>query len=347
MTKSGLRSLTGERSLLLLVSFALCAGAWLLCGGVNCAGAFGFGARAAGAQTTMEWMVLHMRSFSKGASGSLRIDPTASGGRGRLTALKLPRPRNIAPTAETYVVWAVSEGRFVRLGELKTDSRGNGGLEFSRPADFDSYSVIVTAEPNAQAERPAGAPVLSTRANEARAMFSADKTADAPKQSVAVNNNNRGARQRGAANALKLDKTPWPRSGRAGDFYDGVEEALDASGGGHLLELTGTDATPGAQAVARVTVRTGTGFARARFRALPRPSTLGANTYVLWGVQPDGRIIYMGSLPTELELDKQEIYVRTDGFSADDYSLYVTAEKQRPVSAPSNVRVLETRYLVK
>ncbi|HEY0078140.1 MAG TPA: hypothetical protein VGB73_05810 [Pyrinomonadaceae bacterium] len=292
---------------------------------------------------------IRMRSFAPGASGRLRIDATTGGGRARLTALKLPRPGNFASTANSYVVWAVSEGRFVRLGHLETDANGNGGLEFTRPAEFDSYSVIVTAEPTAQAERPAGSPVLSTRAAEARALFSSDKDADrtARQQSASTTSGGGGASKRTSKSARLVDKSPWPRSSRAGDFYSDVENALDAQGGGQLLELFGTDVTPGAEGAARVAVRTGTGFARARFLSLPAPSTLGANVYVMWGVQPDGRIIYMGSLPTDLNLDVQEIYLRTAGFTADEYSLYLTAERQRPVHQPSNVRVLETRYHVK
>jgi len=124
-------------------------------------------------QTQNERVEIRLRSFAAGESASLSIEPTVGGGRARLTVLGLPRPRSIAPTAEAFVVWAMSEGRVARLGELKVDDQGNGGLEFAHPPSFKRYSVIVTAESSATIERAAGAPILSTRANEAQALFAA------------------------------------------------------------------------------------------------------------------------------------------------------------------------------
>ncbi|MCA1849880.1 MAG: hypothetical protein LC672_02205, partial [Acidobacteria bacterium] len=65
-------------------------------------------------------------------------------------------------------------------------------------------------------------------------------------------------------------------------------------------------------------------------------------TYVLWAIKPDGRLSYMGSLPTE-ELNDKDIYVRVAGFSSDQFNLFVTAERLRPVSKPEGQRALASR----
>lgn len=307
--------------------------------GLTPVGAATAGGAPATAQTTVEWIVLNLRSFTRGASGRLSIEPTPNGGRVRLTALKLPRPRNVSRSAKAYVVWAVSEGRFVRLGEMKLDSQGNGGLEFERPSDFARYTVMVTAEADLAGERPTGAPTLSTKANEAQAHFGTP-----------------GAEAGGIAGATGHATRPIPTTRRtraprqAGDFYSEVDDALDASGGGRALELIGAEIAPGAQGLARATAQSGSAYVRVRFRDLPLPSTVGANTYVLWGTRADGTIAYMGSLPVTSDLNKAEIYVRTGGFNADDYYLFVTAERQRPVPRPSEQRALSprpVRYIVK
>ncbi|MGB8510100.1 MAG: hypothetical protein WCD76_17105, partial [Pyrinomonadaceae bacterium] len=91
---------------------------------------------------------------------------------------------------------------------------------------------------------------------------------------------------------------------------------------------------------ARAATHTGSAYVRANFRGVPLPSTVGASTYVLWAIVPDGRIVYMGSLPVTDDLNQAEIYVRTAGFGTDTFDLFVTAERQRPVPAPSEQRVL-------
>jgi hypothetical protein len=274
----------------------------------------------------------------------LSIEPTTAGGRARLTALRLPRPRNVSPQAEMYVVWAVSEGRFVRLGELKLDERGNGGLEFERPSAFESYTVMVTAEQSASGERPAGGPVLSTKANEAQALFASpgDSATTAP---AAAANGTRAPEIKPPG----VERRARPRR-QGGDFYDEVDDALYTNGGGRTLELVGAETALKAKGVARATAEAGNAYARLRFRNVPLPSTIGANTYVLWGAQPDGRILYMGSLPETSDINTAEIYVRTGGFNADDYYLFVTAEQQRPLPQPLGRRALTPRpvkYMVK
>ncbi|HVF42006.1 MAG TPA: hypothetical protein VM936_03290 [Pyrinomonadaceae bacterium] len=113
---------------------------------------------------------IRLRSLTTRATGRLTVEPSEGGGRVRMTALNLPDPRTVTPGANTYVVWAVSGGRILRLGELRRDERGNGGLAFERPEGFERYGVIVTAESDANAERP-GDPVLTTRADEASALY--------------------------------------------------------------------------------------------------------------------------------------------------------------------------------
>ncbi len=115
-------------------------------------------------------LVVRLRSFAPRASGRLEVEPTSGGGRVRLTAVNLPSPRSLAPNARTFIAWA-SGGRIVRLGELRRGARGDARLVFPHPAEFNRYSLIVTAEADARAERPTGAPVFSTRANEVAALF--------------------------------------------------------------------------------------------------------------------------------------------------------------------------------
>src|SRR5436305_10822202 len=126
-------------------------------------------ARRAAAQGG-ERVDIRLRSLTTRATGKLTVEASEGGGRARLTALNLPDPQTVAAGATTYVVWAVSGGRIVRLGELQRDARGNGGLAFDRPEGLGHYGVIVTAEATADAERP-GHPVLSSRADEAAALY--------------------------------------------------------------------------------------------------------------------------------------------------------------------------------
>src|SRR5205085_2312742 len=117
---------------------------------------------------------IRLRSLTTRATGKLTIEASEGGGRARLTALNLPDPQTVAAGATTYVVWAVSGGHIVRLGELRRDARGNGGLAFDRPEGLERYGVIVTAEATADAGRP-GDPVLSSRADEAAALYPSKK----------------------------------------------------------------------------------------------------------------------------------------------------------------------------
>ena len=270
---------------------------------------------------------VRMRSFTPNAQGRVTVEPSLGGGEGRLTVLNLPDPQTLAPGSRAYVVWATGGGRVVRIGELKVDRRGNGGLAFERPAGFDRYGIVVTAEASADVERP-GSPVLSTRAGEIAPLFpSADD-----------------ARDSAHAPPLVPDLTESRRPRRAGaNFYDEVDDALRAENGGRIITLDGTQLAPRARGIARATTHAGRAYVRARFDGVPIPSAVGASVYVTWAIVPDGRIVYMGSLPVTEDLNRAEIYVRVADFGTDSFNLFVTAERQRPVPAPSDRRILTPR----
>jgi hypothetical protein len=266
----------------------------------------------------------------------LTVEASEAGGRARLTAMNLPDPQTVAAGATAYVVWAVSGGRIVRLGELRRDERGNGGLAFERPAGLERYGIIVTAEAAAMVERP-GDPVLTTRADEAAALY--------PSRPDPAGRADASA---GRAPDVPVPPVPPSRSGTrtrrvAGDFYTEVDDALVARGGGRVIELEGDSAAPNARGAARATLSSSRAYVRANFRGVPLPSAVGASVYILWGVIPDGRIVYMGSLPATEDINRAEVYVRVAGFEADDYTLFVTAERRRPAHSPEGRRLLKPK----
>ena len=274
---------------------------------------------------------IRLRSFALNASGQLTIEPSAEGGRARLTALRMPDPQSQARGARAYVVWANSEGRILRLGELRTDRRGNGGFSFKHPG-FDRYTVIVTAEQSPSADRPFGAPVLSTRAGEATALFRpTDATAGAsPRPTPSTAPDITHGRTRPARRVT-------------GDFYSEVDGALDALGGGRVIELEGAEIAPRARGRARAAAQAGRAYVVVRFGDVPLPRAADAEAYVMWALAPDGRIVYMGSLPADESLNLGTTYVRVPGLDSDQFDLFVTAERARPAHAPSDRRALSTR----
>ena len=285
---------------------------------------------------------VRLRSFAGNVNGRLRVEPTVSGGRVRITVMNLPSPQTLTPNARTYVVWAVGNGRVVRLGELITDERGHGGLEFNQPESLDRYSVIVTAETSSQAMGLMGALVLWTKAYEVAPRFAApkDNTRDDTAKNTKADKNEKTDKSATASMEPKERAKPKERTSQrqTGDFFSEINDALTASGGGRKIELEGTEMAPGARGLARVTARNLDAFVRARFRQVPAPEAISANTYVMWATMPDNRIVYMGSLPTEV--NNSDVYVRTSGFNSDDFSLFITAERQRPVIKPSEHRAL-------
>ncbi|MET0625748.1 MAG: hypothetical protein ABW250_22625 [Pyrinomonadaceae bacterium] len=296
---------------------------------------------------------IRLRSLTTRATGQLTVEASEGGGRARLTAMNLPDPQTVAAGARVYVVWAVSGGRIVRLGELRRDERGNGGLAFERPEGLERYGVIVTAEGSPEVERP-GDPVLTTRADEAAALYPS-KTEAAPAAASNTSTSSTGASNTSntsASSTASNTAAPVPpasrgararRAAAAGDFYAEVEDALVAQGGGRVIDLEGDSAAPDARGAARATLSSNRAYVRANFRGVPLPASVGASVYVLWGVIPDGRIVYMGSLPAAEDLNRAEVYVRVAGFESDDYTLFVTAERARPAAAPEGRRLLKPK----
>jgi hypothetical protein len=289
---------------------------------------------------------IRLRSLTTSATGQLTVEADANGGHARLTAMSLPDPQTIAAGATTYVVWAVSGGRIVRLGELRRSEAGNGGLAFDRPEGLERYGVIVTAESGAEVERP-GDPVLTTRADEAVALYPSNPAG--PSNPAAAPDAATATPHVADPPPPTLPAPPAVRRTRptaaaaAGDFYAEVDDALVSQGGGRVIELEGDSAAPKARAAARATLRESRAYVRANFSGVPLPTAVGASVYVLWGVIPDGRIVYMGSLPATNDLNRAEVYVRVAGFEADDYTLFVTAERRRPLPSPEGRRLLKPR----
>ena len=281
-----------------------------------------------GQQSAVKPLSIRLRSFIVGASGTLSFEPTLTGGLVRLTALGLPPLRNLLPGAQGYFVWAVpSGGDSIRVGELRIDASGNGGIEFARPEPLERYSVMVTAELTATAEKPKGMVIFSTWLGEAKAFF--------------------GTRDKSAINtsrAIKEMKKRLQMRSKGTDFYAEVDEALNLSlGNGRVIELYGQEAAPDAFGVARVTALNSKAYIRAAVTKLPTAQAVGANVYILWAIKPGGQIRYMGSLPSAEELNDKDVYVRVGGFITNDYDLFVTAEMSRPASSPAGPHALSSR----
>jgi hypothetical protein len=270
---------------------------------------------------------IRLRSFVVGATGSLHFEPSEVGGTVRITVLGLPRPQVLSPGASAFVVWAVAPGSPpIHIGEMGTDAGGNGGLEFARPPSFERYSVIVTAEADASADRPKGDILFASPAGAVAAFYGVKAKKD------------RAARSRRTRKELK----EYARAARGGtDFYGEVEGALAADRGGREVELFGEEVAPEAHGVGHVTARDNKAYLRALFTNVPPPSAVGANAYVLWAVEPGGRITYMGSLLMP-DPDGSDVYVRVGNFRSDDFDLFVTAEVRRPAPRPSARRALST-----
>lgn len=297
---------------------------------------------AAGAQS--ERVELRLRSFAPGAQARLVVEPAAWGGRLRLSVINLPRPGAFAPSARTYLVWATG-GQVVRVGELRRDARGSGTLLFTHPAAFTRYSLVVTAEPRADADRPAGAPVFSTRAGEVTALyppkFEARAAAPAPRKETGPATEK--ARAPAAPPATKAGGAPTAlaRSGNvAGEFFETIDDVLASSAGARTLVLVGDRGARRARGTAHVTAEEGVAYARVRLRRVPPPRRFGGRRHVLWAVVPSDGLVYMGSLPPNP--NRAETYVRAAGVNDKRFRLLVTAERRNPVARPRGRRVVMT-----
>jgi hypothetical protein len=304
-------------------------------------------------------VIVRLRSFAPHASGRLEVEPTAGGGRVRLTASNLPLPQTLAPNARTYVAWA-SGGRILRLGELRRGSRGTGSLVFTHPSEFARYSLIVTAEADARAERPTGAPVFSTRANEVAALFPIkDDTREAPLRerratvqseapaAVAATRTDASGRTTRATNATPraavtnaavpttaLRTRGRVRGGDAGsEFFTEIDETIKRDAGARTLVLVGDRGARRARGTARVALQDGTAYVRVRFRRVPPPTRFGrGRQYAMWALIPEDGTVYMGSLPTR-NLNRTQTYARTEGVNSDKFRLLVTAERRAAATA--------------
>lgn len=69
-------------------------------------------------------------------------------------------------------MWAVTSGIHpLNIGRLRISEAGNGGLEFARPEQAGTYSLVVNAESNALVRKPGGPVILWSGARQARAYF--------------------------------------------------------------------------------------------------------------------------------------------------------------------------------
>jgi hypothetical protein len=295
-------------------------------------------AAASDALTPERALLVRLRSFSAGATAQLEIEPSARGGRVRLTANNLPPPNVLAPTARVYLAWATG-GRILRLGELRRDARGNAKLEFAHPAPLERYSLIVTAEENAHVDHPGGAPVFSTRANEVTPLFPAPvapvRAADtAPRPRLVVPTpSDETARTPALAPVVRAKRG----TAATDDFFTSIDNVLAGEASAREITLVGVRRSARrARGSARVATADGTAYVRARFRHVPAPARFGASRYVLWGTTPAGRSVYLGSLPRR-GLNNTDTYTRARGMDATQFDLLVTAERGRRVRGTRRV----------
>jgi hypothetical protein len=321
-------------------------------------------------------LIVRLRSFAPRASGRLEVEPTKGGGRVRLTALNMPPPQSLAPNARTFVAWA-SGDRILRLGELRRGSRGDASLVFPHPTEFARYSLIVTAERDARAERPTGAPVFSTRANEVAALFPAPPPGEDSRAATTARRERRAGTNapptprsraansttpRPAATNNAAAMTPPPSAattattalrirdsaragGAEGEFFANVDEAIERDAGARTLLLVGDRGARRARGTARVAMQPdGTAYVRVRFRRVPKPSRFGrGRRYAMWALNPEElSTTYMGTLPSH-DINRRQTYARTEGVNSNKFRLLVTAERRAaPATRPAGRRVLMT-----
>jgi len=96
-----------------------------------------------------------------GSEGEVRVSAGPNGNSKVEVKLDhLPDPRALDPTYATYVVWIKAEDatRFVNVGQVAINSQREGRLDTVTP--HRSFTVVVTAEPDATASEPGTAVVL-------------------------------------------------------------------------------------------------------------------------------------------------------------------------------------------
>jgi hypothetical protein len=320
-------------------------------------------------------LVVRLRSFVPGAVGQLTVEPSAGGGHARLRIARLPAAASVSPQARAFVVWATG-GRVVRLGELRRASDGSASFEFARPAGFDTYSLVVTAEASATADRPEGAFIFSTRAGEISALYPPKPeprtTAMATREAVRARTVTGQSSSRSNATSAPMTSAPAsprettharmisspsssPSSSRvaatsapvatpvrAAGFYESVNAAVEDPSAARTLTLAGVDGARRATGFARVATREGVAYVRVRFRRMPSPTRLGARKYVMWAQAPDADdALFLRALPRR-GLNRRATYARRPNFNSNDFNLLVTAERRSPAARPRGRHVLKT-----
>jgi hypothetical protein len=316
-------------------------------------------------------LVVRLRSFVPGAVGQLTVEPSAGGGRAHLRIARLPAAASVSPQARAFVVWATG-GRVVRLGELRRASDGSASFEFARPAGFDTYSLVVTAEASASADRPEGAFIFSTRAGEISALYPPKPeprtTTTATREAVRARTvTSQPAARTDATNAPALPRettharmisspssspsssrvaatsAPVATPVRAAGFYESVNAAVEDPSAARTLTLAGVDGARRATGFARVATREGVAYVRVRFRRMPSPTRLGARKYVMWAQAPDADgALFLRALPRR-GLNRRATYARRPNFNSNDFNLLVTAERRSPAARPRGRHVLYTK----
>ncbi|MCA1555879.1 MAG: hypothetical protein LC747_04235, partial [Acidobacteria bacterium] len=253
-----------------------------------------------------------------------------------------------------------------RLGELRRGARGGGSLVFQHPAEFARYSLIVTAEESALAERPMGAPLFSTRANEVAALFpprddTRAETALRERRTTTPTRSNAPVTPRRSTAGTATSNIDSPRAlttatttalrtrgraragGAAGEVFMNIDEAIKRDDAARTLLLVGDRGVRRAGGTARVAMEDGTAYVRVRFRRVPPAARFGrGRRYAMWALIPEDGTVYMGSLPAR-NLNRRLTYARTEGVNSDKFRLLVTAERRAtPATRPGGRRVLMT-----
>lgn len=307
------------------------------------------------------WMqggeVVLLRSFAQGASARIEI---GAGNRPRLVAENLPPAGSLTPDARAYVVWATA-GAVRRLGVLRRNSAGAFEFEFRHPAGLPRYGVVVTAEPSADASRPAGAPVFASRALEVSAApatrapsvttAARDRAVTTPRDSRAATTTNTSpptnaaGTTTGAAVSAEAEERARICVGLGRDCGSGfAREVWGATArrrSRKLLLVAARGAGSRTRGVAHVSNVNDAAYARLRLRRVPPPSRFGARRHVLWAVTDEAGPIYLGSLP-EAGINRAHTFVRADGLTDPTFRLLITAEQTYPAPRPAGRRVLLT-----
>lgn len=93
--------------------------------------------------------------------GEARIKRTRNGTEIELSVSKMPRPFELGAGYATYVLWAISpEGQIDRLGEIKRRGTFEFDSKISVTTPFQTFALIVTAEPHFLVSRPSQAIML-------------------------------------------------------------------------------------------------------------------------------------------------------------------------------------------